>query len=283
MSHTRLQACLLLLSAVLVVPHSVRAQNGESAPSASLQFSLVATDAEVVVNFAMDSSYVAGRLPRGVKPFTMRDMAARGDSTIGILLGLRPDYASRVFASFSVAKIDSTAVGKAGTGKANVIAYWWVPVEVVDPSVVPAGSAAANGEAVVELAFWSNDEELARQLGTVMPNVSKAAVRMRNGPSGTWRGEFNGSGSRIVASCRLVGEAEPMPYDPPAYVTVWAGGSEPGARAVYTYTGHRSQPCVLNVDVDGEGPLARALRGAVMFGGTNLSGWRAHAAAYPRQ
>lgn len=273
---------VVILLVLLLCPSPARGQFGELAPDAALYWHLDGVRAEAAAVFAMDPSHLAGRLPRGFQVFTLGGRAARGDTTAHAILAARPELTDYVITVLAVARLDSMRVeGVATAGRESLLAFWWVPVQLIDTTSALPDPRAKRGEQMVELAFWSAEEQFARRLQAVMPSTAAAPVNMewRAGDS-TWRIRLVLPDATIVADCRLRDPAVASDYPLPQYSTVWSGDSVPGPFVVYTYYGHLSQWCSGAWRATGNGALARAIQTGVMLWTHNQTGWRARAAAY---
>ena len=272
---------LAVVLTLLISAAPAYAQLGDLAPGGDMHWRLAGVQAEVGVTFAMDPTFLAGRLPRGFRASTLGGMAAHGDSAARVVLAARADVGNHVLASLFVARLDSTVVeGEAAPARPNTIAVWWVPVEVIDTTRALPDPRARAGAQLVELGLWSADPRFGRRLGAVMPAATHAPLIATRDAGGTWRIRLALPAATIVGSCRPVGTPTPARYSLPQFSTVWAADSVPGAFVVYTYYGHRMQPCTGPWHASGDGALARALRSGVILGAEVLSGWRARAAAY---
>jgi len=273
---------LAVVLALLVSSARARAQFGDLAPHAALYWRLGGVQAEAGVTFAMDPAFLAGRVPRGFRAFTLGRLAASGDSAARATLAAHPAFANYAVAVLFVARLDSATVeGETGSERPGVIAGWWIPVRPIDTTAALPDPRARAGEQLVELGSWSADARFSRRLGAVVPSAAPASLTMTLDPAdSTWRIRLAVPGATVVGSCRPRGAPLPVRYPLPQYSTAWTAGSAPGAFVVYTYYGHRTQPCSGAWHATGDAPLARALRTGAILGTADQSGWRARAAAY---
>ncbi len=277
-----MHARLLLLSLLLTTSRSAAAQFGDLAPEAALNWQLGGVKAEVGVVFAIDPSYLSGRLPRGFRVSTLARLASRGDTTVRAILSARPELAQYVITVLAVARMDTLHIeGDSSPAQATQTALWWVPAQLTDTTSPLPDVRAKRGEQWVELAFWSAEPHFARRLGEVMPATAPAAINMQwESSDSTWGVRLVIPSATIVGECKLRGASAAANYPLPQYSTVWNGDNVPGAFAVYTYYGHRSQACSGAWQASGNGTLARALRTGVVIDAANQTGWSARAAAY---
>jgi hypothetical protein len=281
---TGVAASAIAAVAALSAATPARAQFGELAPGAALSWSLAGVHMEAGVTFVMDPSFVAGRLPRGFQPYTLREVAAGGDSAARATLAGHPDFGDHVIATLGVARLDSLAVEGEPTGvRPLTVAFWWVPVRPADTTASPPDARARSGSQLVELGFWAADPHLGQRLHSLMPTAASAPVTVTWDGAGSWRIRIPIPDGMIVGRCRPVGSPTPASYKPPQFSTVWGADSVPGPLAVFTFYGHLLQPCEGSWRATGEAPLARALRTGAILSVGNQIGWRARAAAYPRR
>ncbi len=270
--------------AALAPSTAARAQFGDLAPGAAISWSLSGVRMEAGVTFIMDPAFVEGRLPRGLQPFTLREMAASGDSAARATLATYPSFATHVVATLAVARLDSMAGEGESTGaRPLTVAFWWVPVRPADTAAASPDPRARSGSQLVELGLWTADTRLGEQLGAVMPTVATAPLTVTWDGAGSWRVRLRLPDGAIVGQCGPVGAPKPIQYPLPQFSTVWAADSLPGPFAVFTYYGHQEQPCAGAWRATGEAPVARALRTGAILRVGNQIGWRARAAAYGRR
>ncbi|MDQ3996445.1 MAG: hypothetical protein M3303_05455 [Gemmatimonadota bacterium] len=257
------------------------AQYGDLAPGGALTWSLAGVHVEVSVTFAMAPTFTQGRVPRGFQPFTLREVAAGGDTAARATLAAHPDFASHVVATLNVARLDSMVVeGDTAAVRPLTVAFWWVPVQLADSSAALPDARARPGGQLVELGLWSADARFGRRLGAVMSTAVAAPLTVTWDGAGRWRIRLMIPDGNIVGSCRPIGTATAMEYRLPAYSTVWAADSTARAFSVFTYYGHRAQRCRGFWRATGDAALAQALRTGAILGVDNQIGWRARAAAY---
>ena len=272
--------------AALIGATPVGAQYGDLAPGGAVSWSLAGVLMEAAVTLAVDSTLVAGRVPRGFQAFTLREMAAGGDSAARAALAAHPGFAGHVITTLGVARLDSMVVeGEAERGSARplTVAFWWVPVRLVDSTAALPDPRARPGAQLVELGLWTADPRFGERLGAVMPTASVAPLTVTWDGAGSWRIRLTIPNGTIAGRCRPVGTPTPTSYSLPAFSTVWAADTAPGALAVFTYYGNQLQSCRGAWRARGEAPLARALQDGAILSVGNQIGWRARAAAYRRR
>jgi hypothetical protein len=270
-----------IVAALVVGTSPASAQYGDLAPGGGMSWRLAGVHVQVGVTFVMAPTFTAGRMPRGFHPFTLGEVAARGDSAARVTLAAHPQFASYVVATLGVARLDSMVVdGETTVARPLTVAFWWVPVRLADSTAALPDSRARSGGQIVELGMWAADSRFGQRLGAVMPTAASAPLAVTWDGAGSWRIRLTIPDGAIVGRCRPLGTPTAMQYPLPAFSTVWAADSTPRAFEVFTYYGHHSQPCRGSWRATGEAPLARALDTGAILASDNQTRWRARAAAY---
>jgi hypothetical protein len=257
------------------------AQFGDLAAGSTMRWRLAGAEAEMGITFAMDPAFLSRCLPRGFRAITVGAAAAQGDSAARSVLATHPDFASHVVAMLAISRLDSTVVeGGTAPSRPDAIAVWWVPVQAIDSAApLPDGRARIGGQ-LVELGFWNTNPGLSRRLSALMPTAATAPLTVARDAGGAWQVRLVIPGGTIAGSCHPIGAPRPAGYSLPQFSTVWAADTVTRAFVVYTYYGHRTQPCTGEWHATGGAALARALRTSAILSVEDQSGWRARAAVY---
>ena len=220
--------------------------------------------AEVSFSHLIPPLLVAGKIPHGLRPVTLRDVAD-DDAAAAALLARRPDLATHAIGSLTFLAADTTTIdGAPLTGDPpDVMAFWWALAAPADSAQPP--DRRARGSHSVELGFWlANSTAAARIRATGWP-AEHAAVDLRQSEveSPTWTGQLVLTDQRgeVRATCQRAGPRKLSSSTPPNYATSWAAGPTPTFFTLYTYYGNRVRRCeAAGWTATGEHPLAIALR-----------------------
>lgn len=271
-------ACVLAALMILGLGTQACAQAGDFAPGAIVQWSLAGVRAEIGILLVIPPDLVAGRLPAGFTPRTLRALTEFPPART--LLRKHPGYADYVLSVFAFGRLDSLSVDGA-LPHPESYAYWTVVGRGGDSAraIDPRG----RGEAEVELGQWTSDTVLAERLRVVTPEVGVAPFAAVRAPDGSWRIRLSTPDATVRVTCRPLGAPRAMgPLDQVTMGTHWVSpNGDTRALLVFASNGSREQRCGgASWSAIGSGPLAQALRRGAVIQIEDQTGWRANAAAY---
>jgi hypothetical protein len=239
--------------------------------------------AEIVFSFVVDPGLIASRLPTGLRMKRLRDLAA-GDARVAAYLTAHPAEGDHVLSDLGFVSLDTFKIDgvKASPMVPLPLAFWWAAVDAA-PNADPR--LRGGQQQVVELAAWYPDPDLVQRLRSLGVAAYAAQVDVAREDYG-WRVQLLEGDAEVSARCRLRGERQTASYPLPAYTTAW-DSLNPKVTTVFTYAGHREQPCDAELALHGVSPLLSSLQAA--FGAGDAApvrravvedGWSARAAVY---
>jgi len=269
----RTLALPLLLA--LATPRAVVGQLGELPAGAASTGSIRDVRVELGLESWIDPDQHAARIPTGIRLQTA--------AAVGVSDSIAPaQWAASLLLILGADRIEADGRLASSGEHGATEAQWWL--NTIDEAPVE-DPRARGAQQAVELTQWITDRELLvsrRELGLPVEPGDVGAT-----PSGDgWHFWLRTDDVSLDGGCRPEGDPVVVDYPLPAYSTIWSGESTPRTFTVYTYEGHRAQPClVMKLDVLGDGDVARA-------GGTSMtfsrplvilmSGWQARWAVYSR-
>jgi hypothetical protein len=119
--------------------------------------------AEVSFRHLIPPDRVAGKIPHGLHPLTLREVAV-DNSAAAAFLARRADFATYAIGSLTFLAVDTTMIdGAPLTGHPpDMMAFWWVLAAPSD-SVRPP-DPRARGDHSVELGFWLGNSAAAARI-----------------------------------------------------------------------------------------------------------------------